>query len=115
MVFGRMGRSDGSDLIAKRKATAGLIWRPGFYDKLCGAAATWAEPAADGLEDQTTFEAFYPLSASNMLSIAVDHASPTQGAGDSRFQEGSSGMTIAGFLVANVQQYLSGPIHCAFE
>ncbi len=72
MAFGRLGWSDGNDPIAKRGATAGLIWRPGFYDDLFGIAATWAEPVAAGLEDQTTFEAFYRLDISDNLALTAD-------------------------------------------
>ncbi len=72
MVFGRMGWSDGNDPIAKRGATAGLIWRPELYDDLLGIAATWAEPVAAGLEDQTTIEAFYRLDVSDNLALTAD-------------------------------------------
>lgn len=72
MVFGRLGWSDGNDPIAKRGATGGLIWRPGFYDDLIGIAATWAEPVTAGLENQTTFEAFYRLDVSDNLALTAD-------------------------------------------
>lgn len=72
MIFGRLGWSDGNDPIAKRGATAGLIWRPGFYDDLIGIAATWAEPVTASLQNQTTFEAFYRLDVSDNLALTAD-------------------------------------------
>ncbi|WP_425044710.1 carbohydrate porin [Primorskyibacter sp. S87] len=72
MVFGRLGWSDGIDPIAKRGATAGLIWRPGFYDDLIGVAATWAEPVAAELKNQTTFVAFYRLVVADNLALTAD-------------------------------------------
>ena len=72
MVFGRLGWSDGNDPIAKRGATGGLIWRPGFHDDLIGFAATWAEPVTAGLENQTTIEAFYRLDVSDNLALTAD-------------------------------------------
>ncbi len=72
MLFGRLGWSDGNDPIAKRGATAGLIWRPGFFDDLIGIATTWAEPALDGLKNQTTIEAFYRLDVSDNLALTAD-------------------------------------------
>ncbi|WP_406644620.1 carbohydrate porin [Aliisedimentitalea scapharcae] len=72
MVFGRLGWSDGNDPIAKRGASGGLIWRPGFYDDLIGIAATWAEPVTAGLDNQTTFEAFYRLDISDNLALTAD-------------------------------------------
>ena len=71
MVFGRLGWSNGTDPIAKRGATAGLIWRPGFYDDLIGVAATWADPVAAGLNDQTTVEAFYRIDLADNVAITA--------------------------------------------
>ncbi len=72
MVFGRLGWSDGNDPIAKRGATAGLIWHPGYYDDLFGIAATWAEPVATGSSHQTTIEAFYRLDVSDNVALTAD-------------------------------------------
>lgn len=72
MIFGRLGWSDGSDPIARRGATAGLIWRPGLYDDLIGVAATWADPVSTGLANQTTIEAFYRLDLSDNLAVTAD-------------------------------------------
>lgn len=72
MAFGRLGWSDGNDPIAKRGATVGLIWRPGFYDDLFGIASTWAEPVTAGLQNQTTIEAFYRLDVSDNLALTAD-------------------------------------------
>ena len=72
MVFGRLAWSDGIDPIAKHVATAGLIWRPGFYDDLFGVAATWAEPVTPGLGNQKTIEDFYRLELSDNLALMPD-------------------------------------------
>ena len=34
MIFARLGWSDGAAPIARTAGTAGLMWRPGFYDDL---------------------------------------------------------------------------------
>ena len=62
MVFGRIGWSEGNEMVAEREATASLVRRSGFHNDLHRVAATWAEPAADGSEGQTTSaHCLYPI------------------------------------------------------
>lgn len=72
MLFGRLGWSDGAAPIAERAATAGLMWRPGFYDDLIGFAINLADPVDRTLDQQTTVEAFYRLDVSDNLAITAD-------------------------------------------
>lgn len=72
MLFGRLGWSDGDAPIAKRAVTAGVMWRPGFYDDLFGFGVTVADPTASNLKTQTTVEAFYRLDISDNLALTAD-------------------------------------------
>ncbi len=65
MVFGRIGWPEGNDMVAEREANASLVRRSRFHDDLHLVAANCAEPAADGSEGRTTYEAFYQLCVSD--------------------------------------------------
>lgn len=71
MIFARAGWSEGEAPIARTAGTAGLMWRPGFFDDLIGAAITVADPVDPALAVQTTFEAFYRLDKSDNLALTA--------------------------------------------
>ncbi|MEM9063438.1 MAG: carbohydrate porin [Pseudomonadota bacterium] len=72
MLFGRAGWSEGSAAAARLSGTAGLIWRPGFYDDLIGFAVNAADPSSRSLDVQTTAEAFYRFDLSDNIALTAD-------------------------------------------
>ena len=72
MLFGRAGWSDGNAAASRLSGTAGLIWRPGFYDDLVGFAVNVADPVDRSLDVQTTLETFYRMDLSDNLAVTAD-------------------------------------------
>ncbi|MGI9373841.1 MAG: carbohydrate porin [Hyphomicrobiales bacterium] len=72
MLFGRLGASTGDAPIANLSGTAGLMWRPGFYDDLVGLSVNVAKPSLDGSSAQTTLETFYRFDLADNFAITAD-------------------------------------------
>ena len=72
MPFVRAGWSDGDAPFYKTAISGGFIYYFPNYRDLMGFAAAWNEPAASGLADQTTLEAFYRHQFSDNIAITAD-------------------------------------------
>ena len=72
MPFVRAGWSDGEAPFYKTAISGGFIYYFPNYRDLMGFAAAWNEPAASGLADQTTLEAFYRYQFSDNIAITAD-------------------------------------------
>jgi porin len=72
MPFVRAGWSDGEAPFYKSALSGGFIYYFPRYRDLFGFAAAWNDPAASGLRDQTTLEAFYRYQFSDNIAITAD-------------------------------------------
>ncbi len=72
MPFIRYGRSQGPAPLAKSALTGGFIYYFPDTKDLAGFAVAWNDPAATGLDPQTTLEAFYRYQLSDNIAITAD-------------------------------------------
>ncbi|MEM7192937.1 MAG: carbohydrate porin, partial [Pseudomonadota bacterium] len=72
MPFVRAGWSDGEAPFYSTAVSGGFIYYLPRYRDLFGFSAAWNEPAAAGLQDQTTLEAFYRYQFSDNIAITAD-------------------------------------------
>jgi len=71
MPFARLGFSEGSAPIYNRSATAGLMYSFEDSSNQMGVAVNWGSPP-NGLEDQTTVEAFWNVYLGKHFAITPD-------------------------------------------
>ncbi len=72
MPFIRAGWSDGGAPFYNTAVSGGFLYYFPRYRDLMGFAAAWNEPAAPGLPDQTTLEAFYRYQGSDNIAVTGD-------------------------------------------
>ncbi len=72
MPFIRAGWSDGEAPFYSTAVSGGFLYYFPRYRDLMGFAAAWNEPAAAGLPDQTTLEAFYRYQVSDNIAVTAD-------------------------------------------
>ena len=69
MLFGRLGKSDGTAAIYKKTATIALGRLLDQRTDVLGAGLNWGDPLGAGLENQTTLEVFYRFQFAQNLAL----------------------------------------------